>query len=63
MVRTSYIRCDYDDVRFVVNQHTEQCKLIETTVHGRHVVPRDNTFLLLLLKAACVAEKQEIPIV
>ena len=69
----SYIQWNYDDIRFVIDQHTWIKGIFITHWNSSHLVYmslhldtlswfRANLSLLLLLKAACLVEKQLIPI-
>jgi hypothetical protein len=62
-----------DEVRLILDQHAEldffySASSVKQHSAGRHVTPLGHTILiqsqslLFLLKAACLAEKQQIPI-
>ena len=55
---------DDDEVRFVQAELDFKCSLTETTVRSTptHYPDSEPTRLLFLLNAACLAEKQQIPI-
>jgi hypothetical protein len=62
---------DDDEVRFVLAQHAEldfySASLLKQQYVGRHVAPFEHIILIpsqpvFLLNAACLAEKQQIPI-
>ena len=70
MARTSCIQWNDDDVRFVLDQHTEldcySASSLKQQSASRNVAPRGhiiliraNQSLLLLLNAVCLAEKQQ----
>ena len=70
MARTNYYPWDDNDVRFVLNQHAKSDFYSASSVKSLWVdmLGHLNTWfwanqsLLLLLNAACLAEKQQIPI-
>jgi hypothetical protein len=73
MARTSNFKWNDDEVRFVLDQHAEldfySASSLKQQTANRHVAPlghniliRRNQYLLFLLNAACLAEKQQIPI-
>jgi hypothetical protein len=73
MARTSYFQWDVDEVHFVLDQYAEldfySASSLKQQSAGRHVAPLGTLFwflanqsLLFLLSAACLAEKQQIPI-
>ena len=66
MVRTSYIQWNDDDVRFVLDQHTELDFYNTSSLKQESVDTlswfRTNQSLHFLLYAGCLAEKQHIPI-
>ena len=73
MAGTSYIQCNDDDVRFVLDQYASlnlhSASSLKQQSKGRHVAPprhiaqiQTNLSFLLLLKAVCLAEKQQTSI-
>jgi hypothetical protein len=74
MARTSYFEWNDDEIRFLLDQHTEldlySASWLKQQSAGRHVIPNSDTligfkanqFLFLLLNGVCFAEKQQIPI-
>ena len=75
MARTSYFEWNDDEIRFVLDQHTEldcySARGLKNQSAGRHVIPNSDTLiwfqanqlLFLLLNGVYFAEKQQIPIV
>ena len=70
MARTSYIRCDYTNVRFVPDQRadlnfysvkslTQQSVWIDISLNSRFLV---NQSLLFLRDAVCLADEHQIQI-
>jgi len=66
-----HFQCDDDEVRFVLDQHAGldfySASLLKQKSADRHVAPFGHNILIpsqpvLLLNAACLVEKQQIPI-
>jgi hypothetical protein len=73
MARTSYIRWDHDDGRFVLYQqfswifivlaHCNTSPRVDMSLHSESLVLfRANLSLLLLINVACLVQNQQIPI-